>query len=585
MKIKPGRVGAAAAGAWRIATMAFLTAGFTAGAKLVAASAATSSRSTYLWVAGICIVLAGLCAFAEKETGGAAARAEERRLRRSLLEQTFALSAAGSTKVYSAGRTVPLLTSMVERVTEYRQGYLGVAIASLLVPFGVLFYIGIAIDPVVGFGVMVAVPLIPVLLGLFMRFFRKSSAANRRRREELSAAYLDAIKNMSLIRLCGAGERVEKELARRGEANRLSIMRILAGNQVVIIVVDGLCGLLLICLAAGLVVARAAVLTPESALAAVLLTTLLLDPLSQVAGFFYIGMGGRAAARAISTYQKIDPHGSGGHRDSRGRSDSGGPAAELAISAQGLSFDYGRGPVLREVSLEVRRGEKVAIIGPSGAGKSTLMGLLRGALAPQTGTIRVGAEVASPGDPGGLRQASAVVAQNTWMFTGTIAENMRFAAPQASEAEIWQALSAAHIAEEVRAMPHGLQTYIGEDAAMLSGGQAQRIALARALLSGRKILLLDEPTSQIDLESEAHIIDAISGLPPEWTVVLITHRSTLASLADTVYEIDAGRLQHASNSVDSAEALPATSAESLAKAQVEPYIRHHSRSRQRGEEE
>lgn len=108
------------------------------------------------------------------------------------------------------------------------------------------------------------------------------------------------------------------------------------------------------------------------------------------------------------------------------------------------------------------------------------------------------------------------------MFTGTIAQNLEMGRPGASEEQMWEALRRAHVAEEVRRMPQGLHTHLGEGATLVSGGQAQRISIARALLSGRKLLLLDEPTSHVDLESERKIAQALSELPRDWTVLMTT---------------------------------------------------------------
>ena len=589
-----GKRGAALAGVWRFATIAFTAATLVIATGFFTRPEGEASADVGQVVAlGVCALFAGIAAFAEMETGGRAAREEERRLRARLLGHSFALSEKGSPSTYAAGRLLSMLTDSVERVTEFRQNYLGATIGSLLAPAAILIYMAVAIDPVVGIGGLIAMPLIPVLLGVFMKFFRKSSGANRRRRSELSAAYLDAIRNMSTIRLFNAGPRIERDLAEKGEANRRSIMKLLAGNQIVIIVVDGLCGLLLICLIAGLAMMRGASLSTAEALTIVLLTVLLLDPLSRVAGFFYIGMGGRAAQKAITRYLSgagqsgghpaghAGEHPGGhpaGHPAERGEHPSahrGGhpgagataepsktqlpqaqPAAEATamvtetvmleletsggVVARNVSFDYGRAKVLDGVDLTIRPGSKVALVGPSGAGKSTLFNLLRGALALQSGQIAVGSARASRGKPGELRRECAVVAQNTWLFTGTVADNVRMAAPGASDEEIWRALDAAQVGEDVRAMPEGINTYLGEDSALISGGQAQRIALARALASGRRILFLDEATSQIDIESEARIIAALRDLPADWTVLMVSHRHSLLEIADEIYELRAG---------------------------------------------
>ncbi len=493
-------------------------------------------------------VVAGTFAFAELSYGGRAARAEERRLRARLLTRHLTTVPDSEESSDDAGpaRLIQLMTDNVERVTEYRQVYLGATIAAIAIPFLTLAAVGVFIDPVVGFGVMAAVPVIPLGIGGFMRFFRGSAAGSRSERAHLAGRYVDAIRNLVVIRLLGAGQRVEDELRAQGERNRGAIMRLLAGNQIVIIVMDGLFGLGLICLTAALTVARAEHLSGAETLSIMLLTILLLEPLQQVAGFFYIGMGGIASQRALRTYlasNQIDAA-EDDAPPAPGLGEPGWvPDPALAVEVRGVTYDYGRGPVLRGVDLVVPTGARVAIMGRSGAGKSTLMDLLSGQLAPQQGYVAVAGNAVTAADLAAARALSATVAQHTWMFTGTVADNLRIARGEATEAEMWHALEQAHVADEVARMPEGLYTYLGEGALLVSGGQAQRISLARALLSGRRVLLLDEPTSQVDLGSEARIVEAVAALPADRTVVIVTHRPSLLDLVDTSYELVDGRLE------------------------------------------
>jgi len=486
-------------------------------------------------------ILAGAFAFGEITWGGRAARREEQRLRRSLITQQHALATAshGPNDGMEPARLVALMTDNTERVTEFRQVYLGATLTAIAVPFVILTYIGIVIDPVVGFLVMVLVPLIPVGIRGFMMLFRKASAESRAKRGQLSNLYLDAIRNLNTIRLLGAGQRVEDELSRQGEANRGAIMKLLAGNQIVIIIMDSLFSLVLICLTAGLTVWRSDHISLGQAFTIMLLTVLLLEPLQQVAGFFYIGMGGIASQKAIKSYLGATPATT--DPESAATATTGDP--NLAIEFTDVSFDHGRGEVLRHLDLAVPYGSRVAIVGPSGAGKSTLMGIIQGTLPPQSGHVWVAGQPVTAEALSATRTLSASVAQSTWMFTGTIADNLRIANTTATDAQMWEALEQAQVADEIRRMPHGLDTHLGEGAALISGGQAQRISLARALLSGRRIILLDEPTSHVDIESEARIIDAIARLPRGLTIVMITHRPSLLRLADETYELNAGSLQ------------------------------------------
>ena len=198
--------------------------------------------------------------------------------------------------------------------------------------------------------------------------------------------------------------------------------------------------------------------------------------------------------------------------------------------------------MLSDVDLTVARGEHVALIGPSGAGKSTLLALASGDLLPAAGTVRVGGIASTAATQDEVRAAGALVAQSTWLFAGTIADNLRLADPTATPERMWRALERANLAQEVRLMPAGLDTVVGENGMGLSGGQAQRVSLARAFLADRPLLLLDEPTSQVDLAGEAQIIEAIDRLAAGRTVLTVSHRAGALTGADRVIRVADGAL-------------------------------------------
>ena len=521
----------ATVGALRIGTASFT------GATLVLLGHTWGGRtSAQTWgMLAACIVMAAVFAFGEVLAGGRSARQEERNLRSRLLSTHFYNSLRPHADTPSPAQQVALMTDNTERMTEYRQVYLGATVAALTIPFLTLTYVAV-VDPVLGFGIMAACPVVPLVVLGFLRLFRKRSATSRKERGRLTVQYLDALRNLIPIRLLGAGARTEARLRAQGETNRRAIMRLLAGNQVVIIVLDGAFSLLLICWSVYLISTRlaAGAITPGDGMTAGLLLTLMLEPLNQVAGFFYIGMGGRASQRAIAQALASQPS----------PAPISGPISptDAAISIQHASHDYGRGPVLRDLSLEVPRGTKLAILGPSGAGKSTLLGLLRGTVPIQSGTIVLAGQSMADLLPEAGCQLSASVAQTTWLFAGSVADNLRLANPSASDDDLWEALRRAHVANEVARMPKGLASDVGERGQLISGGQAQRLSLARALLSGRRILLLDEPTSQVDMASEAAIVAALRELDSEWTVIVVTHRRSLLAAVDTAYELTDGTL-------------------------------------------
>jgi ATP-binding cassette subfamily B protein len=195
-----------------------------------------------------------------------------------------------------------------------------------------------------------------------------------------------------------------------------------------------------------------------------------------------------------------------------------------------------------DVTFTVKTGETVAIVGPSGAGKTTVFALIQRFYDPQAGRVLVDGVDVSKADPRAVRERVAVVPQETVIFSGSIADNIRFGRPEATGAEVMEAAKAAHVDEFAERLPKGFDTQVGERGMTLSGGQRQRIAIARAILRNAPILLLDEATSALDAESEALVQKAIDGLTRNRTTLVIAHRLATVRNANRILVLDAGRI-------------------------------------------
>ena len=198
--------------------------------------------------------------------------------------------------------------------------------------------------------------------------------------------------------------------------------------------------------------------------------------------------------------------------------------------------------VLSGLSLHVRPGEKVAIVGPSGAGKSTLFHLLMRYYDPQTGRVEVDGVALASADPAEVRSRIALVPQDVAIFSGTVAENIRFARPEASDEEVRRAAELAQADEFVRRLPQAYDSLIGERGVTLSGGQRQRIAIARAVLKDAPLLLLDEATSSLDAESETLVQAALNRLMEGRTTLVIAHRLATVQRCDRILVMEQGRI-------------------------------------------
>lgn len=222
-------------------------------------------------------------------------------------------------------------------------------------------------------------------------------------------------------------------------------------------------------------------------------------------------------------------------------------AAELTAIREGIRFrdvhfSYGREPVLYDVSLEARAGEVVALVGPTGSGKTTLVDLLLRFYDPQGGAIEIDGVDLRKLRRGSLRDRTAVVTQDAFLFNGSIRDNIRYGRPGASDAEVEAAARAAHVAEFAERLPQGYDTDVGEGGGLLSGGQRQRVTIARALLRDPALLILDEATSALDAKSERSVQDALDALLPGRTVFVVAHRLSTVRRADRIVVLDGGRV-------------------------------------------
>jgi ATP-binding cassette subfamily B protein len=199
-------------------------------------------------------------------------------------------------------------------------------------------------------------------------------------------------------------------------------------------------------------------------------------------------------------------------------------------------------PVLDGVSLRVRPAEKVAIVGPSGAGKSTIFHLIQRFYDPLAGRVMLDGVRLPDLDPREARSRIALVPQDVIVFAATIADNIRFGRPQASEAEVRQAAELAAASEFIARLPQGFDTPIGERGVTLSGGQRQRIAIARAILREAPLLLLDEATSSLDAESEVLVQAALARMMRDHTTIVIAHRLATVLKCDRILVMDQGRI-------------------------------------------
>ena len=277
-------------------------------------------------------------------------------------------------------------------------------------------------------------------------------------------------------------------------------------------------------------------LQPSDLVTLLLYVMLLPGPLSTLASVYGQTLHARGAAERLLAFfgEKPEPLGRGDR-----------PLQQVSgrIEFEDVTFAYtGRPPVLEHFNLAIEAGETIALTGTNGAGKSTLVHLLMRFMEPQAGRILVDGQDIAGVELGSLRQQIGLVAQNTLLLNGTVAENLAYGQPGATAAEMKKAAQAARADEFIEKLPDGYDTVIGDQGVKLSGGQRQRLSLARTLLKDPPILVLDEATAMFDPEGEASIIAESRQLLSDRTVILITHRPASLALAGRVLSVPAGNI-------------------------------------------
>ncbi|UQI48902.1 thiol reductant ABC exporter subunit CydD [Streptomyces sp. HU2014] len=429
------------------------------------------------------------------------------------------------------GELTTLATRGIDALDDYFARYLPQLGLAVVVPVAVLARI-VTADWVSALVIVLTLPLIPLFMVLIGWATQSRVDRQWRLLSRLSGHFLDVVAGLPTLKVFGRAKAQAESIRaitadyRRATLRTLRLaflssfaLELLATLSVALVAVG--IGMRLVHgeldLYTGLMVL---VLAPEAYL-----------PLRQVGAQYHAAAEGLAAADEVFAVLETEPAPVGGTPAPDARS------AALAVEQLVVRHPGRAEPSLPETSFEVRPGETVALVGPSGAGKSTLLDVLLGFARPAAGRVLVGGTDLSSLSPESWRDQVAWVPQRPRLLAGTVAENVRLARPDATDDQVREALRAAGALDFVSMLPQGTDTRLGEDGAGLSAGQRQRVALARAFLADRPVLLLDEPTANLDGETEAAVVDAVRRLAVGRTVLLVVHRPALLAVADRVVRL------------------------------------------------
>ena len=491
-----------------------------------------ASLAATLLVAAAAAAVRFICARQAAVCSYRASRSAKQALRRTILEKLLRLGPGYSSRV-STSEVVQVTVEGAEQLESYFGAYLPQFFYSLLAPL-TLFCVLAPISLPAAVVLLICVPLIPVSIALVQTFAKKLLARYWGQYTALGDSFLENLQGLTTLKIYQADEERHRRMNEEAERFRRITMKVLTMqlNSITIMDLVAYGGAAL-----GIIVAARQFASGQIGLfgcfAIIMLSADFFLPMRLLGSYFHIAMNGMAASEKIFKLLDLpEPPAKAGVID----------PADCTLRCEDVRFAYdAERPILKGVDLELPRTGLVALVGESGCGKSTLAGLLAGRLEGYAGSITVGGQPLSEISLESRMKQITTVGFAARLFKGTVAENLRMAAPDASDEALWQALEQVKLADFLRS-EQGLETPVAEKGANFSGGQCQRLALARALLHDSPIYILDEATSNIDVESENQIMALVHRLAETKAVLFISHRLANVTGAQRIYALEDGRV-------------------------------------------
>ena len=385
---------------------------------------------------------------------------------------------------------------------------------------------------------LLMIPALGLVRHLFYARIRSSNEASRLAQEQLTGTASEVISALRLVRSLGQERHVTTELDQRSEQfarSRLDLVSINSMFGTFIYMTTQFLSLLVVAGGACFVISKTMSLgTLVAFMAGLPVIMMPFHLFASIGEQYFIGQESYRSIRELLDSEYVE--------EWSGKRRPDVLLGEVQFDRVTFAYPGAKKTVLREFSLHVRPGEHIALAGHSGAGKSTITYLVLGLYRPESGVVKIDGIPQAEFDMRWLRQQCAVVLQESLLLSGSVADNIRFAKPEASETELREAARFANAEEFILKMPDGYNTVVGERGAMLSGGQRQRLSIARAILRNPRILILDEATSALDYESERLVQEALQRLGEGRTVITIAHRLSTIRSADRIIVMHEGAI-------------------------------------------
>lgn len=466
------------------------------------------------------------------------AQEQAKKLRTQLLQKIFKL---GPTVVqaHGTGNVTTMTVDGISQVENYIHLILAKMMNMMIIPWVILVVV-FYYDWVSGVILLLVFPLI--IIFMIVLGYAAQAKADRQYRsfQILSNHFIDSLRGIDTLKLFGMSKSYEKGIYQTSEQFRKATMSTLRIAILSTFALDFFTTLSVAIVAVflGLRLLNAEILL-FPALTVLILAPEYFLPVRDFSSDYHATLDGKNAMTAIREILELP--------ENEVEPINIAPWDESStLDLSELSFDYGQGSGLQPVNLQVSGYQKIGVIGMSGSGKSTLMNVLSGFLTPKQGSILFNGEETTSFKQEDWQKQLIYIPQNPYVFRATLRENIAFYTPEADDAAIMQAIEVAGLSELLAQLPDGLDTLIGEGARSLSGGQAQRIALARAFLDkNRKVLILDEPTAHLDIETEVELKNQMLPLMENRLVFFATHRMHWMHQMDYILVLEEGKLVEA----------------------------------------
>ncbi|MCE2456828.1 MAG: thiol reductant ABC exporter subunit CydC [Dehalococcoidia bacterium] len=506
--------------------------------RVLSGQASFSALFLPLSIIAVLIVVRGLFQYWQYAVSHHTANVVKINLRRDVYEHALRLG-PGYFDRNRTGDVVLTLVEGIERLETFFGQYLSQIIVSAIAPIAIFAYM-VTLDVYIAIIFLVFAFLTLAVPAMFYTWNRDSSFRRRQSYGELGADFLDSVQGLATLKSFGQSESRGRALAERAQNLYRSTMGVVAAN-------GATSGASIFFMAIGAAVALAVgavrVSNGDMELRPLLIVLMLgveiFRPMRELTNLYHQGM--TVISSSQSVFAIMDEAVSVVESESALSGTTPDLRPEVSFESVTFGYEGGHRQALHDVSFGLREGETLGVVGASGAGKSTLVWLMYRFYDPQAGSIKLGGHDLRDLPLDTIRDSISVVTQDTYMFHGTVAENLRFGKPGATQQDLEEAARAANAHEFISHLPHGYDTVVGERAVRLSGGQRQRLAIARAVLKDAPILLLDEALSSVDAENETVIQVALDRLMENRTTLVIAHRLSSVINADRILVLDEGR--------------------------------------------